>query len=85
MKRNNCARCGKVERFGRVFECISHNDAEFFLCVECAQILYKAEDARKEGKDETENELRDSFTSGIKNSTSKSILLDWITNKLSTD
>ena len=83
MKRNKCARCGKAERFGRVFESISHNDIEFFLCVECAQILYKAEDARKEGKNEVENELRGSFEKGIIDSPFKSILSEWLTNKRS--
>ena len=81
MKKNKCARCGKKEFFFRVFEKISHNDAEFSLCVACAQILYKAEDARKDGKTEIEAELRGKFEKGVKNSPTKATLLDWLTKR----
>ncbi|MDR1588952.1 MAG: hypothetical protein LBS51_02030 [Oscillospiraceae bacterium] len=81
MKKNECARCGKSERFGRVFESVSHKDTKFFLCVDCAQILYKAEDARKEGDHEIETQLRDSFQKGIRDGALKSILSDWLNDK----
>jgi len=80
MKRNKCARCGKAERFWRVFESIHHKDVEFFLCVECAQILYKAGDARKDGKPEMERKLRDDFEKGIVDGPLKPILADWLVN-----
>jgi len=81
MKKNECARCGKKERLGRVFESIYYNTTEFFLCVDCAQILYKAEDARKEGKSEIDYRLRASFEEGIKDGSLKPILSEWLINK----
>jgi len=81
MKRNRCARCGKTEVFGRVFECIEYSVEEFYLCVDCAQILYKAEDARKEGNIDGQNELIKIFRSGVKESTQKPLLLNWLNDR----
>jgi hypothetical protein len=81
MKKNECARCGKTERFGRVFESVSYKDTDFFLCVDCAQILYKVEDARKDGKQEIVTELRENFQKGIKDSSLKPTLLNWLDDK----
>jgi len=81
MKRNKCARCGKIEVFGRVFECIEYNNEEFYLCIDCAQILYKAEDARKDNNIELQNELTNKFKTGIKESTLKSVLSNWFNDR----
>ena len=81
MKRNSCARCGKKEVFGRVFESITYENDDFFLCVDCAQILYKAEDARKENRLEDKNELISQFRGGIKESAIKSLLINWLDNR----
>ena len=81
MKKNRCARCGKTERFSRVFERITHKDTEFFLCVECAQILYKIDNAQKEGNYEIENALRDSFYKGIRDDAQKLELLNWLSDR----
>lgn len=83
MKMNKCARCGKTEWFWRVFECVHHKDAELHLCVECAQILYKADDARKDCKPELERELLDNFKKGIKDGPLKPVLSEWLISKQS--
>jgi len=78
MKKNKCIRCDKAERFGRVFECVEHDNKAFHLCVECAQLLYKTADARKEGNIEKASALRENFITGIRGETAKSDLLDWL-------
>lgn len=47
MKKTNCARCGKKEGFRKSHERVKYLDKEFFLCVDCSQILYKMRDAIK--------------------------------------
>ena len=47
-KKSCCARCGKREGLGRNHERISFEDGPFHLCVECAQLIYRAKDAVSE-------------------------------------
>jgi hypothetical protein len=77
MKKNKCIRCDKTERFGCVFESIKYNDSEFHLCVECAQLLYKAADAKKASDTDKANTFYSEFKQGIKNTADKPVLIDW--------
>ena len=76
--KNKCARCAKAERFGRVFEYIEHDSKAFRLCVECAQILYKAADAKKDADTEKAAVLYDEFVKGIASDAGRGILLPWV-------
>lgn len=73
--RRKCARCGKIELFGRSLENIG--EGNLALCVECSQLLYKALDAGKSNDTETERELRDRFVQGMANSPHRHELIMW--------
>ena len=76
--KNKCTRCAKAERFGRVFECIEHGGKAFHLCVECAQILYKAADAKKDADTEKAAALYNEFVKDITSDAGRGILLPWV-------
>ena len=78
MKKNKCIRCEKTERLGRVFESVEYNGNEFHLCIECAQLLYKAADAQRENNAAKAVELREEFKDGITNDKGKDTLLSWM-------
>ena len=69
-----CARCGINEKRGKVFEAVS----TFHLCVDCAQIAYKAKDAVFAGEPDNANEQLDEFIKGIKDSSTKESVLSWV-------
>ena len=76
--KNKCIRCTKKEHFGRVFESVEHDGNEFHLCVECAQIIYKAADAKKKSDMQKATALYDDFKKGITSGTESVILLRWV-------
>jgi len=78
MKKNKCVRCDKAERFGRVFESIEHDGTEFHLCVECAQLLYKAADAKKAVDIGKASTIYAEFKQGIMNEADKPELTNWL-------
>ena len=75
---NKCIRCDKTERFGSVFESIEHNGTEFHLCAECAQLLYKAADAKKAVDTDKSATIYAEFKQGIMNEADKPALTDWL-------
>lgn len=68
-----CGRCGIVEKRGRVFE----NVSTFQLCVDCAQIVYKAKDALSDGDVVTANAMFKGFKNGVIESPSKHTVVVW--------
>jgi hypothetical protein len=68
-----CARCGIKEKRGKVFEAVS----TFHLCIDCAQIAYKAKDAVFAGEPERATEQLEEFIEGIKDSSVKESVLIW--------
>lgn len=74
MKTKICARCGIKEKRGKVFEAVSN----FNLCVDCAQIAYKAKDAVFAGEPDKANEQLEEFIKGIKDSSVKESVLIWV-------
>jgi hypothetical protein len=77
-KRNNCARCGKRESFGKSHESIEFNDGQFLLCIDCAQIMYKSKDAAADNDITTTEKLLNGFKDGIVESADKQTVLAWI-------
>jgi len=69
-----CARCGIKEKRGKVFEAVS----TFHLCVDCAQIAYKAKDAIFAGEPDRANEQIEEFIKGIKDCSDKESVLTWV-------
>jgi len=78
MKKNKCIRCDKIERFWRVFERVDYDGTAFHFCVECAQILYRADYERKVTNIDQANALYDEFKEGITNQGNKVTLLNWL-------
>lgn len=69
-----CARCGIKEKHGKVFEAVS----TFHLCVDCAQIAYKAKDAIFTGEPDKAIEQLEEFIKGIDESSDKESVLTWV-------
>ncbi|MDF2872277.1 MAG: hypothetical protein K0R05_3852 [Anaerocolumna sp.] len=69
-----CARCGVKEKRGKVLEAVSN----FHLCIDCAQIAYKARDAALAGDPDKANEQIEEFIKGVKDSSAKEPVLIWV-------
>jgi len=73
-KANRCGRCGLAEKRGRVFERVS----DFRLCVDCAQIAYKAKDAVSAGDTAVADAMFSDFKKGVIESPAKQSVVAWI-------
>jgi DNA-directed RNA polymerase subunit RPC12/RpoP len=70
-----CLRCGKREGVGKSHERITFKKEVFYLCVDCAQIVYKLKDAVIEKNKILADELVHDFEFLLNNS--NEVLISW--------
>jgi hypothetical protein len=75
-----CGRCGLSEKRGRVFENVSN----FHLCIDCAQIAYKAKDSINNGDIAGVTAILSDFKKGVIESSIKLPVLTWIEGYIQT-